>query len=295
MITPQALMLGASILISLHSLNLAFIRRKLQLPITFILLELISIGISWIALTLPEHYLPFDTLQNYQKIIVIAISTCVLIISIMIGDKSADLHEEDDFTKFLTYFMIPIGIYLIVVVSTLSLHSAYNETLDTQTNTSVLYKTELDSDVTLTYHEHSIKKDKVIINPSSIATLAELQQLTKDYQSSYVRITVTAQGAVSEIKPQTALEIKLHTNSDEKSVSKLTTPEQIQVEVTQIRLSKTIRTERHWVDALLHTDKTIEGQPSYVLDIDYKITNLEQLQNAKEVQQKLDKLLENVQ
>lgn len=37
------------------------------------------------------------------------------------------------------------------------------------------------------------------------------------------------------------------------------------------------------------------ANPITVLEIDYEITNLEQLQNAKEVQHKLDKLLQNVQ
>ena len=89
--------------------------------------------------------------------------------------------------------------------------------------------------------------------------------------------------------------MKLHTDLDETSILQLATPEQIQINVTQIRLTKLARTQIHWMDALFQTNYTVQGDPLYVLEIDYEITNLEQLQNAKEIQHKLDKLLQSVQ
>lgn len=49
------------------------------------------------------------------------------------------------------------------------------------------------------------------------------------------------------------------------------------------------------MDTWFNINCQYQGQPLYILEIDYEITNLEQLQNAKEVQHKLDKLLQNVQ
>lgn len=88
--------------------------------------------------------------------------------------------------------------------------------------------------------------------------------------------------------------MKLHTDSDETSILQLATPEQIQINVTQIRLTKLARIQIHWMDLLFQTNYTVQGDPLYVLEIDYEITNLEQLQNTKDVQQKLDNLLQQV-
>lgn len=299
MITQHSVILALIVMILLHALNVTVIRRRFHLRITFIILEILAIGITWTCLTLPTHYIPFYNLleqPTYSLVLylLIAISSISYILK-KYCNLPSDKYDDDDLGIFFIHLLIPMAICAILMTVTQHFNLNYTETLDTQTTTSVLYKTELDSHVTLTYHEKSISKDKDTFEVSSINTLSELQKLEKDYQTSRPRITLTAQGATSDIKPQSPVKIQSHTNSNQAKALELTLPDQVDIEITQINLSKITYTQRHWIDVLLHTNNTITSEPEYVLDIHYKITNLEQLQNTKEVQHKLDKLLQNVQ
>lgn len=201
-------------------------------------------------------------------------------------------HTED---KVIMYALMPALFFIMSLAVTYSVNKDYTQTVTTQTQQSaVLYKTELESDVTLSYHRNTFLIKQTDDYPTKITTLKELQELQTKRKNSIPTIVVTAQGATSEIKPNNDFEIQLHTDSDETSISQLATPEQIQINVTQIRLTKLARTQIHWMDALFQTNYTVQGDPLYVLEIDYEITNLKQLQNTKDVQQKLDNLLQQV-
>lgn len=190
-------------------------------------------------------------------------------------------HDEDG---FIIYVAIPLLFFLMSLLFAHGFERDYTQTVDTQPTTVVLYKTELDSDVTLSYYRN---------NP--FAHQKELKDFEKQYKDSNPTVVVTAQGATSETKSKLDFKLKLHTDSDETLATQLATPEQIQINITQIRLTKLERTQIQWFDVLFQTNYQVQGDPITVLEIDYEITNLEQLQNAKEVQHKLDKLLQNVQ
>lgn len=96
------------------------------------------------------------------------------------------------------------------------------------------------------------------------------------------------------MKAKTEFQLKLNPISDETLAMQLATPDNIQINITQIRLTKLERTQIQWLDVLFQTNYKVQGDPITILEIDYEITNLEQLQNAKEVQHKLDNLLQNV-
>lgn len=246
-----------------------------------------------ICSSIPYHYFQsFNSkLFAVYPIFLIIINLATITFVFFISSKLKH-HTED---KVIMYAFIPALFFIMSLIVTYCVNKDYTQTVTTQPqHTAILYKTELESDVILSYYKNTFLAKQTDEYPTKVTTLKELQELQKNRKNSIPTIVVTAQGATSEIKPSNDFEIQLHTDSDETLALQLATPEQIQINVTQIRLTKLARTQIHWMDALFQTNYTAQGDPITILEIDYKITNLKQLQNTKDVQQKLDNLLQQI-
>lgn len=284
---------GFTLFFILHTLNTTYIYFKRKKEILFYIIEMFFLGITIICSSIPYHYFQsFNSkLFAVYPIFLIMINLATITFVFFISSKLKH-HTED---KVIMYALIPALFFLISLVMAYGVNKDYTQTIATQPqHTAILYKTELESDVTLSYYRNNFLVKQKDEYPTKVTTLKELQELQTKRKNSIPTIVVTAQGATSEIKPNNDFEMKLHTDSDETSILQLATPEQIQINVTQIRLTKLARTQIHWMDTLFQTNYTVQGDPLYILEIDYEITNLEQLQNTKDVQQKLDNLLQQV-
>ena len=286
---------GLTLFLVLHTLNATYVYFKHKKEILFYIIELLIIALTIFCLGIPYHY--FQSLDSkllavypvFLIIINLANATFVFFIK-----PKLKLSKYDD-DRFVIYVAIPLLFFFMSILFAHGLESDFTQTVDTQPTTVVLYKTELDSDVTLSYYRNNPFAHQKDVYPTTFTTLQELKDFEKQYKNSNPTVVVTAQGATSETKSKLDFKLKLHTDSDETLATQLATPEQIQINITQIRLTKLERTQIQWFDVLFQTNYQVQGDPITVLEIDYEITNLEQLQNAKEVQHKLDKLLQNVQ
>ena len=244
---------------------------------------------------IPYHY--FQSLDSkllaVYPVFLIIINLANATFVFFIKSKLKLTKQSED--RFAIYVAIPLLFFLMSLLFAHGFERDYTQTVDTQPTTVVLYKTELDSDITLSYYRNNPFAHQKDVYPTTFTTLQELKDFEKQYKDSNPTVVVTAQGATSETKSKLDFKLKLHTDSDEALATQLATPEQIQINITQIRLTKFERTQIQWFDVLFQTNYKVQGDPITVLEIDYEITNLEQLQNAKEVQHKLDKLLQNVQ
>ena len=288
-----SVMTGFTLFFILHTLNTTYIYFKRNKEILFFIIEMLFLGITMICSSIPYHYFQsFNSkLFTVYPIFLITINLATLTFVFFISSKLKH-HTED---KVIMYTLMPALFFIMSLVVTYGVNKDYTQTIATQPqHTAVLYKTELESDVTLSYHRNSFLVKQTDEYPTKVTTLKELQELQTKRKNSIPTIVVTAQGATSEIKPSKDFEMKLHTDSDETFALQVATSEQIQINVTQIRLTKLARTQIHWMDLLFQTNYIVQGDPLYVLEIDYEITNLEQLQNTKDVQQKLDNLLQQV-
>lgn len=286
-------MTGFTLFFVLHTVNTTYIYFKRKKEILFYIIEMFFLGVTIICSSIPYHYFQsFDTkLFAVYPIFLITINLVTLTFIFFISSKLK--HRTED--KVIMYVIISTLFFVMSLVVTYGINRDYMQTVATQPqHTAILYKTELESDVTLSYHRNRFLIKQTDEYPTKVTTLKELQELQTKRKNSIPTIVVTAQGATSEITPNNNFEIQLHTDSDETSISQLAIPEQIQINVTQIRLTKLARTQIHWMDALFQTNYTVQGDPIYVLEIDYEITNLKQLQNTKNIQQKLDNLLQQV-
>lgn len=290
-----SIMTGLTMLLVLHTLNATYIYFKHKKEILFYIIELLIIALTIFCLGIPYHYFQsFDTkLFAVYPAFLIMINLANL--TFVFFRKSQLQLPKHDKNGFVMYLAIPLLFFLMSCLFALDLEKEFTQTVATQPHTSILYKTELDSDVTLSYYKNVFLTNQKDFYPTKITTLQELQELQTKQNNIIPTIVVTAQGATSEIKPNGDFKMEIHTNSDEALALQLTTPDQIYIDVTQIRLTKFDRTQIHWMDTWFNIDYQYQGQPLYILEIDYEITNLEQIQNAKDVQQKLDKLLQNVQ
>lgn len=286
---------GLTLFLALHTLNATYIYFKRKKELLFFLIELLIIALTIFCLGIPYHYFQaFDTkLFAVYPVFLIMINLANL--TFVFFRKSRLQLPKHDENGFVMYLAIPLLFFLMSCLFALNLEKEFTQTVATQPHTSILYKTELDSDVTLSYYKNSFLTNQKDFYPTKITTLQELQELQTKRGNIIPTIVVTAQGATSEIKPNSEFKMEIHTNSDETLALQLTTPDQIYINITQIRLTKFDRTQILWMDTWFNNNYQIQGKPLYVLDINYEITNLEQLQNAKEVQHKLDKLLQNVQ
>lgn len=288
-----SIMTGFTLFFIFHTLNATYIYFKRNKEILFYIIEMFFLGITIICSSIPYHYFQsFNSkLFAVYPIFLIMINLATITFVFFISSKLKH-HTED---KVIMYALIPTLFFIMSLVVTYGVNKDYTQTVTTQPqHTAILYKTELESDVTLSYYRNRFLIKQTDEYPTKITTLKELQELQTKRKNSIPTIVVTAQGATSEIEPNNGFEIKLHTDLNETSISQLATPEQIQINVTQIRLTKLARTQIHWMDALFQTNYTVQGDPIYVLEIDYEITNLKQLQNTKNIQQKLDNLLQQV-
>ena len=246
-----------------------------------------------ICSSIPYHYFQSFNSKLFAVYLIFLIMINLATITFVFFISSKLKHHTED--KVIMYALIPALFFIMSLIITYRVNKDYTQTVTTQPqHTAILYKTELESDVTLSYYRNTFLTKQTDEYPTKVTTLKKLQELQKTRKNSIPTIVVTAQGATSEIKPNNDFEMKLHTDLDETSILQLATPEQIQINVTQIRLTKLARTQIHWMDALFQTNYQVQGEPLYVLEIDYEITNLEQLQNTKDVQQKLDNLLQQV-
>lgn len=288
-----SIMTGFTLFFVLHTINTTYIYFKRKTEMLFYIVDIFFLGITIICLSIPYHYFQLlDTkLLAVYPIFLVMINLATITFVFFISSKLKH-HTED---KVIMYALIPVLFFIMTLVVTYHMNKDFIQTVTTQPqHTVILYKTELESDVTLSYHKNTFLVKQTDEYPTKVTTLKELQELQTKRKNSIPTIVVTAQGATSEIKPNNDFEMKIHTDFDETSILQLATPEQIQINVTQIRLTKFNRTQIHWIDALLQTNYQFQGEPLYVLEIEYEITNLEQLQNTKNVQQKLDNLLEQI-
>ena len=285
---------GFTLFFILHTINTTYIYFKRKKEILFYIIEILFLSITMICSSIPYYYFQSFNSKLFAVYLIFLIMINLATITFVFFISSKLKHHTED--KVIMYALIPALFFIMSLVVTYRVNKDYTQTVTTQPqHTAILYKTELESDVTLSYYRNTFLAKQTDEYPTKVTTLKELQELQKTRKNSIPTIVVTAQGATSEIKPNNDFEMKLHTDLDETSILQLATPEQIQINVTQIRLTKLARTQIHWMDALFQTNYTIQGNPLYVLEIDYEITNLEQLQNAKEIQHKLDKLLQSVQ
>ena len=286
---------GLTLFLALHTLNATYIYFKRKKELLFFLIELLIIALTIFCLSIPYHYFQtFDTkLFAVYPVFLIMISLANATFVFFIKSKLKLPKYDND--EFAVYVFIPLLFFLMSLLFAHGFEKDFTQTVATQPTTSVLYKTELDSDVILSYYRNNPFAHQKDVYPTTFTTLQELQEFKKQYGESNPTVVVTAQGATSETKSKLDFQLKLHTNSDETLATQLATPDQIQITITQIRLTKLERTQMQWFDVLFQTNYKVQGDPITVLEIDYEITNLEQLQNAKEVQHKLDKLLQNVQ
>ena len=286
---------GLTLFLVLHTLNTTYIYFKRKKEILFYIIELFIIALTIFCLGIPYHYFQsFDTkLFVVYPVFLIMINLANATFLFFIKSRLKLPKYDND--GFVIYVAIPLLFFLMSLLFAHGFERDYMQTVATQPTTSVLYKTELDSDVMLSYYRNNPFANQKDVYPTTLTTLQELQEFEKKYKNSNPTVVVTAQGATSETKSKLEFQLKLHTDSDETLATQLATPEQIQINITQIRLTKLERTQIQWFDVLFQTNYQVQGDPITVLEIDYEITNLEQLQNAKEVQHKLDKLLQNVQ
>ena len=286
---------GLTLFLVLHTLNATYVYFKHKKEILFYIIELLIIALTIFCLGIPYHY--FQSLDSkllavypvFLIIINLANATFVFFIK-----PKLKLPKQDK-DGFIIYVAIPLLFFLMSLLFAHGFERNFTQTVNTQPTTVVLYKTELNSDVTLSYYRNNPFAHQKDVYPTTFTTLQELKDFEKQYKDSNPTVVVTAQGATSETKSKLDFKLKLHTDSDETLALQLATPDQIQINITQIRLTKLERTQIQWFDVLFQTNYQVQGDPITVLEIDYEITNLEQLQNAKEVQHKLDKLLQNVQ
>lgn len=286
---------GLTLFLALHTLNATYVYFKHKKEILFYIIELLIIALTIFCLGIPYHY--FQSLDTklfvvYPVFLIMINLANATFIFFIKPRLNLPKHDEDGFA---IYVAIPLLFFLMSLLFAYGFERDYTQTVATQPTTTVLYKTELDSDVTLSYYRNNPFAHQKDVYPTTFTTLQELKDFEKQYGNSNPTVVVTAQGATSEMKSKLDFKLKLHTNSDETLALQLATPEQIQISITQIRLTKLERTQIQWFDVLFQTNYKVQGDPITVLEIDYEITNLEQLQNAKEVQHKLDKLLQNVQ
>ena len=286
---------GLTLFLVLHTLNATYIYFKYKKEILFYIIELLIIALTIFCLGIPYHYFQaFDTkLFAMYPVFLIMINLANATFVVFIKSRLKLPKYDDD--RFVIYVAIPLLFFFMSTLFAHGLESDFTQTVATQPTTVVLYKTELDSDVTLSYYRNNPFAHQKDVYPTTFTTLQELKDFEKQYKDSNPTVVVTAQDATSETKSKLDFKLKLHTDSDETLATQLATPEQIQINITQIRLTKLERTQIQWFDVLFQTNYQVQGDPITVLEIDYEITNLEQLQNAKEVQHKLDKLLQNVQ
>ena len=286
---------GLTLFLVLHTLNATYVYFKHKKEILFYIIELLIIALTIFCLGIPYHYfqsLDSKLLAVYPVfLIMINLANATFVFFIKLKLK---LPKQDK-DGFIIYVAIPLLFFLMALLFAHGFERDYTQTVDTQPTTVILYKTELNSDVTLSYYRNNPFAHQKDVYPTTFTTLQELKDFEKQYKNSNLTVVVTAQGATSETKSKLDFKLKLHTDSDETLATQLATPEQIQINITQIRLTKLERTQIQWFDILFQTNYQVQGDPITVLEIDYEIINLEQLQNAKEVQHKLDKLLQNVQ
>ena len=286
---------GLTLFLVLHTLNATYVYFKRKKESLFYIIELFIIALTIFCLGIPYHYF-----QSFDTILFALYPVCLIMINLVNATflffiKSKLKLPKYDEDRFIIYLAIPLLFFLMSLLFAHGLERDYTQTVDTQPTTVVLYKTELESDVTLSYYRNNPFAHQKDVYPTTFTALQELKDFEKQYKDSNPTVVVTAQGATSETKSKLDFKLQLHTNSDEALATQLATPEQIQINITQIRLTKLERTQIQWFDVLFQTNYKVQGDPITVLEIDYEITNLEQLQNAKEVQHKLDKLLQNVQ
>ena len=286
---------GLTLFLVLHTLNATYIYFTHKKEKLFFVIELLIIMVTIFCLGIPYHYFQsLDTkLLAVYPVFLIMINLANATFLFFIKSKLQLPKYDND--GFGIYVAIPLIFFFMSIGFAYNFDKDYTQTVDTQPTTVVLYKTELDSDVMLSYYRNNPLANQKDVYPTTFTTLQELQEFKKKYGESNPTVVVTAQGATSETKSKLEFQLKLNPISDETLALQLATPEQIQINITQIRLTKLERTQIHWFDVLFQTNYKVQGDPITVLEIDYEITNLEQLQNAKEVQHKLDKLLQNVQ
>lgn len=286
---------GLTLFLALHTLNATYIYFKRKKEILFFIIEILIIALTIFCLGIPYHY--FQSLDS--KLLAVYPVFLIMInlanATFVFFRKSRLQLPKHDENGFVMYLAIPLLFFFMSTLFAHGLESDFTQTVATQPTTVVLYKTELDSDVTLSYYRNNPFAHQKDMYPTTFTTLQELKDFEKHYKDSNPTVVVTAQGATSETKSKLEFQLKLNPVSDEALALQLATPEQIQISITQIRLTKLERTQIQWFDVLFQTNYKVQGDPITVLEIDYEITNLEQLQNAKEVQHKLDKLLQNVQ
>lgn len=286
---------GLTLFLMLHTLNATYVYFKHKKEILFFIIEILIIALTIFCLGVPYHY--FQSLDS--KLLAVYPVFLIMInlanATFVFFRKSRLQLPKHDETGFVMYLAIPLLFFFMSYLFAHGLESNFTQTVATQPTTVVLYKTELDSDVTLSYYRNNPFAHQKDVYPTTFTTLQELKDFEKQYKDSNPTVVITAQGATSETKSKLEFQLKLNPVSDEALALQLATPEQIQINITQIRLTKLKRTQIQWFDVLFQTNYKVQGDPITVLEIDYEITNLEQLQNAKEVQHKLDKLLQNVQ
>lgn len=288
--TILSITLGFTLFFVAHTLNATYNAFNNKREFLFYGIDIVILIITVFCLSIPYHYFqPFDTIL-FIFLIIINLATIALIF--FVSKRSETIKESED--KFRLYVLLPLILFFFASAVAFSINRDFTQTVDTQPTTVILYKTELNSDVTLSYFRNNAFANQKDVYPTTFTTLQELQEFEKKYKNSNPTVVVTAQGATSEMKAKTEFQLKLNPISDETLALQLATPNNIQISITQIRLTKLERTQIQWLDVLFQTNYKVQGDPITILEIDYEITNLEQLQNAKEVQHKLDNLLQNV-
>lgn len=239
---------GLTLFLALHTLNATYIYFKRKKELLFFLIELLIIALTIFCLGIPYHYFQaFDTkLFTMYPVFLIMINLANL--TFVFFRKSRLQLPKHDENGFVMYLAIPLLFFLMSCLFALNLEKEFTQTVATQPHTSILYKTELDSDVTLSYYKNSFLTNQKDFYPTKITTLQELQELQTKRGNIIPTIVVTAQGATSEIKPNSEFKMEIHTNSDETLALQLTTPDQIYINITQIRLTKFDRTQILWMD-----------------------------------------------
>ena len=226
---------GLTLFLVLHTLNATYVYFKHKKEILFYIIELLIIALTIFCLGIPYHY--FQSLDSklltvypvFLIIINLANATFVFFIK---PKLKLPKHDEDG---FIIYVAIPLLFFLMSLLFAHGFERDYTQTVDTQPTTVVLYKTELDSDVTLSYYRNNPFAHQKDVYPTTFTTLQELKDFEKQYKDSNPTVVVTAQGATSETKSKLDFKLKLHTDSDETLATQLATPEQIQITNSMVR------------------------------------------------------------
>ena len=191
---------GLTLFLLLHTLNATYIYFKCKKEILFYIIELLIIALTILCLGIPYHYFQsFDTkLFAVYPVFLIMINLSTATFAFFIKSKLKLPKYDND--GFIIYVAIPLLFFFMSLLFAHGFEKDFTQTVATQPTTVVLYKTELNSDVTLSYYRNNPFAHQKDVYPTTFTTLQELKDFEKQYKNSNPTVVVTAQGATSETK-----------------------------------------------------------------------------------------------